>query len=70
MTELAALSACALAAAIKAKKVSSLEATKAAIGRLAACHELTHCITSLEAADALDAARAVDRALADGGPVG
>jgi aspartyl-tRNA(Asn)/glutamyl-tRNA(Gln) amidotransferase subunit A len=70
MTDLAALSARALAAAIREKKVSSLEATKAAVGRLAACHELTHCIVSLEAADALDAARAADAALAAGIPGG
>jgi aspartyl-tRNA(Asn)/glutamyl-tRNA(Gln) amidotransferase subunit A len=63
MTDLATLSARALAKAIRDRKVSSLEATKAAIGRLAACHELTHCITSLEAADALDAARAADAGL-------
>src|SRR5262245_3171554 len=70
MTDLAQLSARALAAAIRDKKVSSLEATKAAIQRLTAAHELTHCIVSLEAADALDAARTVDAALPGGGPVG
>jgi aspartyl-tRNA(Asn)/glutamyl-tRNA(Gln) amidotransferase subunit A len=66
MTDLAALSAHALAAAIRDRKVSSLEATQAAIQRLAACHELTHCIVSLEAAEALDAARATDAAIAAG----
>jgi aspartyl-tRNA(Asn)/glutamyl-tRNA(Gln) amidotransferase subunit A len=66
MTDLAALSARALAAAIRDRKVSSLEATQAAIQRLAACHELTHCIVSLEAAQALDAARATDAAIAAG----
>jgi aspartyl-tRNA(Asn)/glutamyl-tRNA(Gln) amidotransferase subunit A len=70
MTDLATLSARALAKAIRDREVSSLEATKAAIGRLAACHELTHCITSLEAADALDAARAADARLATGSPGG
>ena len=39
MTDLASLSARALAAAIRDRKVSSLEATKEAISRLAACHE-------------------------------
>jgi aspartyl-tRNA(Asn)/glutamyl-tRNA(Gln) amidotransferase subunit A len=63
MTELASLSARAVAAAIRDRKVSSLEATQAAIQRLIACHELTHCIVSLEAADALDAARATDAAI-------
>jgi aspartyl-tRNA(Asn)/glutamyl-tRNA(Gln) amidotransferase subunit A len=70
MTELAALSARALAAAIRDRKVSSLEATKAAVQRLAACHELTHCIVALEAADALDAARAADAAVAGGSAAG
>jgi aspartyl-tRNA(Asn)/glutamyl-tRNA(Gln) amidotransferase subunit A len=69
-TDLAQLSARALAAAIRDEQVSSLEVTKAAIGRLTACHELTHCIVSLEAADALDAARAADAALAGGKPAG
>jgi aspartyl-tRNA(Asn)/glutamyl-tRNA(Gln) amidotransferase subunit A len=63
MTELASLSARAVAAAIRDRRVSSLEATQAAIQRLIACHELTHCIVSLEAADALDAARATDAAI-------
>jgi aspartyl-tRNA(Asn)/glutamyl-tRNA(Gln) amidotransferase subunit A len=70
MTDFAALSARALAAAIRDGKVSSLEATQTAIQRLVACHELTHCIVSLEAADALDAARAVDAAIAAGGAGG
>jgi aspartyl-tRNA(Asn)/glutamyl-tRNA(Gln) amidotransferase subunit A len=68
--DLATLSARALAGAIRDRRVSSLEATKAAISRLAACHELTHCIVSLEAADALEAARAADAALDAGvGPL-
>jgi aspartyl-tRNA(Asn)/glutamyl-tRNA(Gln) amidotransferase subunit A len=66
MTDLAALSARALAAAIRNREVSSLEATQAAIQRLVACHELTHCIVSLEAAEALDAARAGDATIAAG----
>ena len=70
MTDLASLSARALAAAIRDRKVSSLEATREAISRLAACHEATHCIVSLEAADALDAARAADAAVARGEPAG
>jgi hypothetical protein len=48
MTDLAALSARALAKAIRDKKVSSVEATKAAIDRLQACHELTNCIVALD----------------------
>jgi aspartyl-tRNA(Asn)/glutamyl-tRNA(Gln) amidotransferase subunit A len=70
MTDLVALSARALAAAIRDGKISSLEATRAAIQRLVACHELTHCVASLEAADALEASRAVDAAIAAGGAAG
>jgi aspartyl-tRNA(Asn)/glutamyl-tRNA(Gln) amidotransferase subunit A len=70
MTDLASLSARALARAIRNKEVSSLEATKAAILRLTTCHELTHCIVALEAADALDAARAADAARDAGASAG
>jgi aspartyl-tRNA(Asn)/glutamyl-tRNA(Gln) amidotransferase subunit A len=70
MSDLAGLSARALAAAIRAKQVTSLEATKDAIRRLVACHELTNCIVALEAADALDAARAADVAADSGNAVG
>jgi aspartyl-tRNA(Asn)/glutamyl-tRNA(Gln) amidotransferase subunit A len=70
MTDTASLSARALAQAIRDGKVSSLEATKAAIASLAACHELTHCIVALEAADALDAARAADAAVTAGTATG
>ena len=70
MTDLAALSARALAKAIRDKKVSSVEATKAAIERLQACHELTHCIVALEADEALAAAKAADAAIATGSAKG
>ena len=66
MTDLAALSALSLAKAIRDKKVSSLEATEAAIQRLRACHELTNCIISLEADEARAGARAADAAIAKG----
>jgi aspartyl-tRNA(Asn)/glutamyl-tRNA(Gln) amidotransferase subunit A len=66
MTNLATQSARALAKAIGAKKVSSVEATKAAIERLTACHELTHCIVTLEADAALADAKAADAAIASG----
>ena len=66
MTDLAALSARALAKAIRDKKVSSVEATKAAIARLTACHELTNCIIALETDEALAAAKAADAAIANG----
>jgi aspartyl-tRNA(Asn)/glutamyl-tRNA(Gln) amidotransferase subunit A len=70
MTELEQLSARALAAAIRGKKISSLEATRAAIERLAAAHELTNCTLSLEAEEALAAAKACDAAIASGKPAG
>ncbi len=60
MTDLSSLSARALAKTIHDGKVSSLEATQAAIDRLRACHELTHCVIALEADDALAAAKAAD----------
>jgi aspartyl-tRNA(Asn)/glutamyl-tRNA(Gln) amidotransferase subunit A len=67
MTDLAALSARGLAKAIADKKVSSVEATTAAITRLKACHELTNCIIALEADEALADAKAADAAVAKGG---
>jgi aspartyl-tRNA(Asn)/glutamyl-tRNA(Gln) amidotransferase subunit A len=70
MTDLAALSARALAKAIRDKKVSSVEATQAAIERLQACHELTHCIVALEKDEALAAAKAADAAIAKGNAKG
>src|SRR5882724_4460953 len=70
MTELAALSARGLAKAIREKQVSSLEATKAAIARLQACHELTNCIIALEADEALAAAKAADADIAKGSAKG
>ena len=66
MTDLAAISARALAKAIRDKKVSSVEATQAAIERLQACHELTNCIVALEKDEALAAAKAADAGLAKG----
>jgi len=70
MTDLASLSARALARQIRDRKVSSVEATKAAIERLKACHELTNCTIALEADEALAAAKAADAAIAKGTPTG
>src|SRR5580765_8878897 len=70
MTDLAALSARGLAKAIRDKQVSSVEATKAAIDRLQACHELTHCLIALEADEVLTAAKAADAAIAKGSAKG
>lgn len=66
MTDLAALSARALARAIRDRKVSSTEATQAAIARLQPCHEVTNCTIALEADEALAAAKAADAAIAAG----
>jgi aspartyl-tRNA(Asn)/glutamyl-tRNA(Gln) amidotransferase subunit A len=70
MTDLAVLSARALSKAIRDKKVSSVEVTKAAIGRLRACHELTNCLIALDEDEALTAAKAADAAIAKGGAKG
>jgi aspartyl-tRNA(Asn)/glutamyl-tRNA(Gln) amidotransferase subunit A len=64
------MSARALAKAIRDKKVSSVEATTQAIGRLRACHELTHAVISLEADEALAAAKAADAGIAAGSAKG
>lgn len=53
-------SARALAKAIRKQKISSVEATKEAVARLQACHEITHCLVSLEDDAALKAAKAID----------
>ena len=66
MSKLAELSARELAREIHDKKISSAEATKAAIDRLSACHELTNCVITLEADSAVAAARAADAAIAKG----
>lgn len=58
-----ALSARALATAIRSKAISSAEATAESIARMKAAHELTNCIISLEADEAMAAARAADTAL-------
>lgn len=70
MTDLAQLSARAVARAIRDRKVSSVEATKSAIDRLKACHELTHCVIALEGDEALAAAKAADAAIATGQATG
>jgi aspartyl-tRNA(Asn)/glutamyl-tRNA(Gln) amidotransferase subunit A len=70
MTDLAQLSARATAKAIRDKKLSSVEATKAAIQRLRAAHELTNCIIALDEDDALTAAKAADAAIANGSAKG
>jgi aspartyl-tRNA(Asn)/glutamyl-tRNA(Gln) amidotransferase subunit A len=54
------MSARALARAIAAKSISSVEATTQSIARLKAAHELTNCTITLEADEALAAAKAAD----------
>jgi aspartyl-tRNA(Asn)/glutamyl-tRNA(Gln) amidotransferase subunit A len=70
MTDLAPLSARALAKAIRDKQLSSIEATEATIERLRACHELTNCLITLEADEALSAAKAADAAIANARAMG
>lgn len=60
MKEFDQYSARALAKAIRKQKISSVEATKEAIARLQACHEVTNCLVSLEEDAALKAAKAID----------
>ena len=55
-----------LAAAIRRRKVSSVEATKALLARIDKWQPKLNAFARLEAADALKAARAADRALAAG----
>ena len=70
MTAFDRLSARALAAAIRQRQISSLEATEAAIAALGRAHEVTNCVLSLEAEEALAAAKACDAAVAAGAGVG
>jgi aspartyl-tRNA(Asn)/glutamyl-tRNA(Gln) amidotransferase subunit A len=70
VNDFAAVSALSLAKAIRDKKVSSVEVTKAAIERLQAADALTHCTITLETDEALAAARAADAAVAKGTATG
>ena len=70
MNTLASLSARALAQAIRDRKVSSAEATKAAIDRISSCHELTNCVITLEADEAMAAAQSADAAITKGAAQG
>jgi aspartyl-tRNA(Asn)/glutamyl-tRNA(Gln) amidotransferase subunit A len=64
MMDLARMSAVETAKAIKARKVSSEEATKAALSRLKAAHEALNIVVAFEDREALRAARAADEGLA------
>ena len=64
------MSAHSLARAIAEKKISSAEVTQAAVQRLDAAHELTHCIIAREADEAIAAAKIVDAQIAKGAKLG
>lgn len=64
------ISARSLGRAIADKKISSVEATQAAIVRLDEAHALTHCIIAREADEAIAAAKSIDAALASGQKLG
>jgi aspartyl-tRNA(Asn)/glutamyl-tRNA(Gln) amidotransferase subunit A len=66
MSDIAELSLKDLAAAIKRRKVSSLEVTKALIARIDKWQPSLNAFARVETEDALKAARAADRALAAG----
>ncbi|MEZ5844928.1 MAG: amidase [Hyphomicrobiaceae bacterium] len=68
--EPATASAIELAAAIRAKKITSEEATRAAIAGLKRAHERCNAVVSLDEAEALADARAADAALAKGAATG
>jgi aspartyl-tRNA(Asn)/glutamyl-tRNA(Gln) amidotransferase subunit A len=69
LNSLETLSARAIAKAIADKKISSVEATAEAITRLKAAHELTNCTVTLEADEALAAAKQADQATGPRGPL-
>ena len=60
------LAAVDLAAKIKAREVSSVEATESALVRLKAAHQKCNAVVAFEDDEALAAAKAADRALAEG----
>ncbi|MCZ7659835.1 MAG: amidase [Xanthobacteraceae bacterium] len=70
MTDPATLSLAGLAAAIRRRKLSALEVTRALVDRIARWQPALNAFVSVEADDALKAAKAADRALARGKPKG
>ncbi len=68
--DLAMMSARALAGAIAKGEITSVAATDAALQRLRAAHERTHCTLAHEADEALAAAKAIDVAHAKGAKLG
>ena len=70
MTDPATLSMTEMAAAIRRKKLSSLEITRALLARIEAWQPTLNAFVSVEAEDAIKAAKAADRVLARGKPKG
>jgi aspartyl-tRNA(Asn)/glutamyl-tRNA(Gln) amidotransferase subunit A len=70
VTDIASMNLKDLAAAIKRRKVSSVEVTKALIARITEWQPTLNAFARVEAEDALKSARAADRALAAGKPKG
>jgi aspartyl-tRNA(Asn)/glutamyl-tRNA(Gln) amidotransferase subunit A len=68
--DLTTTSAGALSAAIRAKKISSVEATESALKRLEAAHERCNAVVAFEHDEAMAAAKAADEALAAGRDLG
>lgn len=64
--DLAGMAAVDVAAAIRDKRISSLEATEAAIARLKPVHEYTNAVVSFEDDDGRTMAKATDAAIAKG----
>ncbi len=69
-SDLLNLSLCEVADAIRRKKVSSLEVTRACVARARAVQPSINCFIALEEDDALKAARAADRAIKVGAKLG
>jgi aspartyl-tRNA(Asn)/glutamyl-tRNA(Gln) amidotransferase subunit A len=66
MSDILSASARAQAKAIAAKKISSVELTKQVIAKLHHAHEVSNAVVSMEADEALKAAKAADAAIAKG----
>ncbi len=70
MSDILTASARAQAKAIAAKKISSIELTKAVIARLHHAHEISNAVVTMEADEALKAAKSADQAVAKGRDLG
>ncbi len=70
MSDIVTASARVQAAAIAAKKISSVELTTEVLARLKTAHAATNCVVTLEADEALAAAKAADKVMAKGKSVG